>query len=121
MPATKFESVRWAAKPTTSPMIAVEASTPPATARTDGIVEQRREDADGDDGVETAAPQHAVARRGTGVERALGHAAVDDPRRDHGRQDHTRSDRDAFPVHPKVVPYGSSGFLPANPSSIPCQ
>ena len=36
--------------------------------------------------------------------------AVDDPRRD--RSARATSDRDAFPVHPKVVPYGSSGFCP---------
>ena len=38
MPATKFESVRCAAKPSTSPSTAVDASTPPATVRTGSSV-----------------------------------------------------------------------------------
>jgi len=37
IPATKFESVVWAANPMTRPRIAEEASRPPATARTAGI------------------------------------------------------------------------------------
>ena len=69
----KFPSVRCEAKPMITPSTAVEASSPPATARTCGNHEQRGEEADDEDGRRDGAPEargSASSTSGGSVRRA---------------------------------------------------
>ena len=103
-PATKLASGRCAARPTTRPITAEEASSPPATARTCGTTSSAERTPIEDDHGHQAAPKNAVAGHGLRWQVLARDAEVDelgDDRRggDDGNNDALDAPRSPWPLY----------------------